>query len=76
MALFQPQPIPKFTIETAQKIDRTFQQYPTIVPLTTAEQPQIQYFYPSQNNNLVPIVAIVGLLGLFGLIAFMAYMKR
>jgi hypothetical protein len=75
MALFQPQPTPIFTTETVKIIDRTFQQPPAFVPLTAAP-PQFQYVNPTQNNNIVPIVAIVSLLGFFGLLAFMAFCKR
>jgi len=72
MSLFEPEEAPMFSYETARRLDDTFKQKPTIVPLGYPKEVVIVHREPNQ----LPIVAIVGLLSFFGFLAFLAYMRK
>lgn len=72
MSLFEPEEVPVFSHKTARRLDDTFKQKPTIVPLT----PYPQEVVIAQQHNIVPIVAIVGLLSFFGFLAFLVFMRK
>lgn len=74
MAIFQPEPLPLFSYETAKTLDETFKQKPTRLPLELPLQPTV--IVKEQEPNYIPIIAIVGILSFFGLLAFLAYLKR
>jgi len=73
MSLFEPEEVPVFTYETARRLDDTFKQKPTIVPLGT---PYLKEVVIRREPNQLPIIAIVGLLSFFGFLAFLAYMRK
>ena len=73
MALFPPEEIPLFDVAAAKRLNQTFQQRPTRIPLELPLQPTIII---RQEQNTLPIVAIVGIFAFFGFLAFLAFMRR
>jgi hypothetical protein len=73
MSLFEPEEIPLFDAATAKRLNRTFQQKPTRIPLELPLQPT---FIIKEEQNTLPIVAVVGIIAFFGFLAFLAFMRR
>ena len=73
MGIFVPEEFPLFNCETASRLEETFKQKPTQLPLKV---PLYPVYIVTQEPNWVPIVAIVSLVGLFAFLGFFAFVRK
>lgn len=73
--VFMPEEYPLPHPNMLRRVEQTFIQKPTRIPLEIPLMPTRTYVV-KQEPNWVPIVAIVGIISLFGLFAFLAFMRK